>query len=93
MKIKNRHLAAFAATVTSLAMTVRPANAQGYHLNNGYTTQQGAYVEPHYQTNPNSTIQDNWSTRGNANPFTGQPGMVNPQPGGMYAPARRSSPY
>jgi hypothetical protein len=31
-------------------------------------------VAPHYQTNPNTTRLDNWSTRGNVNPYTGAMG-------------------
>lgn len=34
----------------------------------------GTYVEPHYKTNNNSTNWDNFSTKGNYNPFNGNPG-------------------
>lgn len=44
------------------------------HPVQGYTNNNGTYVQPHYQSNPNATRQDNWSTRGNVNPYTGQPG-------------------
>lgn len=47
-----------------------------YHQ--GYTTQNGTYVQPHYQSAPNSTQYDNWSTRGNVNPYTGQVGTRTP---------------
>lgn len=63
------------------ALATRSVLAQGYHYEQGYTRQDGTYVAPHYQTNPNDTRMDNWSTRGNTNPFTGQPGTQNP-----YAP-------
>ncbi|RQO68221.1 hypothetical protein DBR44_16235 [Aquitalea sp. FJL05] len=43
----------------------------GSHSVSGYTRQDGTYVAPHMQTNPNSTKNDNWSTRGNVNPYTG----------------------
>lgn len=46
----------------------------GSHSVSGYTRQDGTYVAPHMQTNPNSTRNDNWSTRGNINPYTGQYG-------------------
>ena len=56
-----------------------PAMAQGvYHQ--GYTTQQGTYVAPHYQSAPNGTTLDNWSTRPNVNPYTGQQGTRSPSP-------------
>jgi opacity protein-like surface antigen len=66
------------AAAIALALASVAAFAQGYHYNQGYTTQNGTYVQPHYQTNPNSTQLDNWSTRGNTNPVTGQPGTHNP---------------
>lgn len=47
-----------------------------YHQ--GYTTQQGTYVQPHMQSAPNTTQMDNWSTRGNTNPYTGQMGTRSP---------------
>lgn len=45
---------------------------------NGYYRQNGTYVQPHYQTQPNNNVYDNYSTRGNQNPYTGQRGYVNP---------------
>lgn len=50
----------------------------------GYTTKSGTYVAPHYQTSPNSTPYDNYSTKGNVNPYTGQPGTKNPEPSYNY---------
>lgn len=44
----------------------------------GYVRNNGTYVQPHYQSNPNNTRLDNYSTQGNVNPFTGQQGTVNP---------------
>ena len=43
----------------------------------GYYRKDGTYVEPHWRSNPNSTTYDNWSTRGNANPYTGEVGTRN----------------
>jgi opacity protein-like surface antigen len=62
------------AAAFALALASGAAFAQWYHYNQGYTTLNGTYVQPHYQTNPNYTTQDNWSHQGNTNPFTGQPG-------------------
>lgn len=53
--------------------------SSGQHQTQGYTNHNGTYVQPHMQTNPNGTINDNWSTRGNTNPYTGQPGYVTPR--------------
>lgn len=41
---------------------------------NGYTRQNGTYVAPYVRSNPNSTTFDNYSTRGNTNPYTGERG-------------------
>lgn len=45
----------------------------------GYTRQNGTYVAPHYETNPNSTQLDNYGTRGNQNPYTGSYGTRTPR--------------
>lgn len=44
----------------------------------GYYRKDGTYVQPHYRSDPNSTKLDNFSTRGNINPYTGEPGYKNP---------------
>ena len=43
----------------------------------GYYKKNGTYVQPHYRTAPNSTKNDNFSTVGNTNPYTGKPGWIN----------------
>jgi hypothetical protein len=40
----------------------------------GYTKSDGTYVSPHYQSQPNSTNWDNYSTQGNTDPYTGNRG-------------------
>jgi hypothetical protein len=40
----------------------------------GSVTKRGTYTQPHYKTSPNKTKYDNWSTKGNSNPFTGKKG-------------------
>ncbi|WP_342620848.1 hypothetical protein [Rhodoferax sp. GW822-FHT02A01] len=50
----------------------------GSHLVNGYVKQDGTYVAPTYATNPNGTKLDNYSTKGNVNPYTGKEGTVDP---------------
>lgn len=47
---------------------------------NGYTRQNGTYVQPHMRSNPNGTTLDNYSTRGNSNPYTGERGYRSPTP-------------
>jgi len=49
------------------------------HSVDGYTRNNGTYVAPHQQTNPNNTQMDNYGTRGNQNPYTGQYGTKSPR--------------
>ena len=44
----------------------------------GYTRSNGTYVMPHYRTNPNRIKYDNWSAKGNTNPYSGKKGYVSP---------------
>jgi hypothetical protein len=52
--------------------------AQGRSVR-GYTRRDGTYVQPHYRSAPDGNVYNNWSTRGNVNPYTGQAGRVNPE--------------
>lgn len=44
----------------------------------GYIRRDGTYVAPHYRSSPNSNTFDNYSTRGNGNPYTGERGTRDP---------------
>ena len=55
-----------------------PVMAAGSHFTRGYIRNDGAYVQPHYSTNSDSTKLNNWSTQGNYNPYTGRQGTVDP---------------
>jgi hypothetical protein len=50
----------------------------GSHRVRSYTKKDGTYVPGHRQTNPDGTKINNWSTKGNVNPYTGKPGTKNP---------------
>lgn len=39
-----------------------------------HVTKQGVYVPPHQRTTPDKTINNNWSTKPNSNPYTGKEG-------------------
>ena len=41
---------------------------------NGYTRSDGTQVRGHYRSAPNNTVRDNYSYRGNRNPYTGNTG-------------------
>lgn len=60
-------------SISMLLPTYSVAYARDIYVN-GYTRNDGSYVSPHYRTSPNSTRNDNYSTRGNINPYTGQEG-------------------
>lgn len=60
----------------------------------GYYRSDGTYVAPHHRSAPDGNPYNNWSTKGNVNPYTGQPGYKNVYPkssGGYYSPYK--SPY
>lgn len=44
----------------------------------GYTRHDGTYVKPHYRSNPDGNPDNNWSTKGNTNPYTGKEGTQDP---------------
>ncbi|MCC0807505.1 hypothetical protein FPV16_14915 [Methylobacterium sp. W2] len=50
----------------------------GSHSVSGYSRSNGTYVAPAHATNPNGSKSDNWSTRGNTNPYTGAAGTKSP---------------
>lgn len=52
----------------------------------GYVKRNGTYVKPHFKTIPNNTLLDNYSTKGNINPYTGKKGTIDP-----YSPNRNRS--
>lgn len=62
-------LALFGFASPALAKTVR---VKGY-----YKPSTGRYVAPSYRTSPNKTKIDNYSTKGNYNPYTGKAGKKN----------------
>lgn len=59
---------------TSLAEAKGGHSSGGSHYVRPYTTSNGVHVQGHHATNPNGTRADNWSTKGNVNPYTGKAG-------------------
>lgn len=64
--------------VALLVIGTSVALAQGSHMKQGYIKKDGTYVPPSYATNPNNTKLDNYSSKGNINPYTGKEGTVDP---------------
>lgn len=54
------------------------ATNPGYHWVRGHYRSDGVYVPAHIQTNPNETLWDNYSTKGNTNWYTGRDGWIEP---------------
>lgn len=57
----------------SKSRSTRPASTSE-HLVSGYYRRDGQFVQPYFATNPDSTRNNNYSTRGNFNPHTGVAG-------------------
>lgn len=43
-----------------------------------YVRKDGTHVQGHYRTAPDNTVHNNYSTKGNINPYTGKEGTVEP---------------
>ena len=57
----------------SASVEAKTTRVSGY-----FKPKTGTYVMPSYKTAPNKTKLDNFSTKGNYNPYTGKKGYVNP---------------
>lgn len=81
---------AFAGTAQGKGYQYHAPKAYAYHAPKAYTPHystvpvrgyfksNGTYVMPHYQTAPNATKLDNWSSKPNVNPYTGKQGAKDP---------------
>jgi hypothetical protein len=76
-----------------LALCVVPVIASADTYVQGYLRSDGTYVMPHYRTNPDATIYNNYSTRPNINPYTGKEGTVNPYSAPVPRNERPASSY
>jgi len=76
-KIKFLSVIAGMAIILGLVGFISSAEAatrvRGY-----YKPSTGRYITPHYRSSPNSSRFDNYSTKGNYNPYTGKKGTVSP---------------
>ena len=66
-------LIAFAFVFASTSLVFSQTHVDGYYRSNG------TYVQPHYRSSPDSSTYNNWSTRGNTNPYTGARGTKSPR--------------
>jgi hypothetical protein len=66
----------------------------GDHRVSGYYRRDGTYVAPHYKTNRDDSFWNNYSSRGNLNPYTGRIGSKVPSSGYSYkAPSYKAPSY
>jgi hypothetical protein len=76
-------IASVAVLATVCAASAQPLYGTGSNPNSHtispYTTQSGTYHPPAQATNPNPAQSDNYSTRGNVNPYTGAIGTRTPK--------------
>lgn len=73
------------------------ASARGHGSSTGsvyvhaYTRSDGTPVQSHYRSSPDSNFDNNWSTRGNINPYTGMVGTLDqPTSSGIRDMANRN---
>lgn len=57
-----------------IALMAFHAEARGSHGVRGYTKKDGTVVKPHRATDRDSSRSNNWSHKGNVNPYTGKRG-------------------
>ena len=60
----------FALVIAAFSSTVLIADTWV----NGYHRSDGTYVQGHYRSSPDNYRNNNWSTSGNSNPYTGKKG-------------------
>jgi hypothetical protein len=58
----------------AIALTLLSTSAFADSYVNGYTRKDGTQVQGHYRSSPNNTVTDNYSYKGNSNPYTGSTG-------------------
>lgn len=56
------------------AILVSNASLAATHSVKGYTKKNGTYVASHRKTTADHSKANNWSTKGNTNPYTGKKG-------------------
>ena len=59
----------------------------------GHTRSGGSYVQPHFRSDADISTFNNWSTRGNVNPYTGAAGTKDPYSSSRSSGFGSSNPY
>lgn len=92
MKAKFK-LSIFIVLLVFLVTSLSSAYARSIRVR-GYYRKDGTYVRSHYRSAPDGNFYNNWSTKGNVNPYTGKPGtkVTPPSTYRRYPYSRRYSP-
>lgn len=85
-----KNLIAFVIAMFTFVSCIIAQNPNHVYVN-GYTRSNGTYVEGHYRTAPNNTINDNFSTYPNVNPYTGAQGTTAPCYSYIYTNSNNNS--
>lgn len=72
------------------ALALVPVASMADRYTHSYFRGDGTYVSGYHSTTPNFTRNDNYSTRGNYNPYTGTPGY---RPRDDQSPSYRTDSY
>jgi hypothetical protein len=64
--------------ILSLILSFNTTEARTVRVKSYYKPSIGKYVSSYHKTSSNKTKLDNWSTKGNYNPYTGKKGTMNP---------------
>lgn len=70
-------------TIFTLALLSLAGAASAQTYVSPHVRSDGTFVQGHVRSAPNDTRSDNYGTRGNVNPYTGQQGTLSP-----YSPNR-----
>jgi len=65
--------------LTLMLLAFAPVAAKDVYVPEHYT-KHGVHVRPHMRTAPDRSRSNNWSTKGNTNPYTGKNGAKSPLP-------------
>lgn len=63
--------------IIGLFLPFSSVDAKTVRVKSYYKPSTGTYVMPSYRTSPNKTKLDNYSTKGNYNPYSGKKGTKN----------------
>lgn len=66
---------------------------RGYWKDTNKDGVKDTYIDPYYRSERNNSVWDNYSTKGNINPYTGREGTVDPYKSIYNNPYNYNNPY